>query len=1131
MRNTTRRQQGLFAFVVMSVIFFGVPSLHGQATSGTILGTVTDSSGAVVPGAEVAITNVLTNLRRVVPTNDAGDYQANALVPGDYALLIKAKGFEGYLRSNISLQARATLRVDAKLVVGRTEQQIEVKESISPIATETPTVSGTVEKQGVLDLPLNYRAVDTSPLSIVQTVPGVQVDPSFNISISGNHPAQNEISLDGFSVVNVRFNGPLSEMLPSTESISEVKVTAQQGNAEYGGLGDISFVSHGGTNRFHGSLFEYLQNDAFDATPLFAIAKPPKHANDFGGSIGGPVLLPFYNGRDKTFFYFDWETNRYHTSDALSQGVPTIAERNGDFSALCSTYSSSGTCTDPNGVQLMNPFTGQPYPNDKLPSVNSVSQSILNTFYPSPNFNSGDIASNYRTIAAAPINTNLLDFRIDQKITSNQTLWGRFGWKNYTATNPLGLLQGNESLTTSPRSVGVNYTYVIKPNLLNEFRFGYSQERDTFAFGRFPDAAQLVTQTLGLNLPGPFPPGSAVPGFQFFQSPITGTANNRQENRLQHRLQFTDTMSWIRGHHSMKFGTDIRRLNLQDFVQFIGADNFGVFPFSGQFTGNDIADFELGLPFQSQIAITGPNFSAHETPFAFFWQDQYQFSPKLTLSYGIRYEVHPPFFDNTLQMTNFDPRTASVVVPNAASLKLAAPGFLQGINACPGYPGFTTPCTPVITAAQDHLPESLRRTDWSKVLPRLGFAYRVTPNSVVRGGFGMYDMTLTGITFYSIVGIHTADVRTYPNSVNNGVAAIQFPNTVLPGIGAVAAQGTEGFFAAEPFNLKDPYGLQWNLSVERQFGADTALRVTYVGLRSVQLITNPDLNQIRPQAAPFNQSEQPYPNWNVISITQNGGQSWYNGAEVVLTHRFGGGMSLQSSYTFSKNLSDAEGGAGQSNGGFQGETGNSRLNLYNVRESYGNVSFTRRHYWLTTYTYALPLGRGKKYGSGMPGVLNTLVGNWETMGILSVQSGAFLTPFYNGGSDPSGTNAPSRGPQPPDRVCGGTVAHPTANNYFNVGCFPIPASNIGRFGNSGVGILEGPATVSWNAGIAKVFPITEKFRLRFEATATDVLNHPNLGVPDMNVAATTDFGVVHGVQATQGSTGARTLQLGLRLDF
>jgi len=1119
----------LAAFLVLALFLSG--RLYAQSTSGTILGNVTDASGAVIPAASVTVTNIGTNISRTVLTEESGDYNVPDLTVGNYQVLIDAKGFKSFLRTNLNLDARATIRVDAKLEIGSSESRVEVTAGAPVITTESGTVSDSVPKQNIVDLPLNYRALDTSPLSIVQTVPGVQVDPNFGISISGDHPAQNEVSVDGFSVINIRFNGPLSEMLPSTESLAEVKVTSQLGDADSGGIGDVSFISHGGTNQFHGSLFEYLQNDAFDATPLFAPGKPKKRANDFGGSTGGPVLLPGYTGKDKTFFYFDWESNRFHSSSVISQGVPTLDMRGGNFSALCSTYNSSGMCTDPMGTQLKNPFTGMPYANNMLPSVNTVSQNVLNTLYPRPNFNSGDIASNYRTIEPAPVNTNLLDLRIDEKLTASQTIWGRFSWKNENFTNPLGLLQGNESISTTPRSVGLNYTYVIKPNLLNEFRFGYSQEGDTFAFNQFPNGAQLVSQTLGLNLPGPFPPGSAIPGFQFFQSPIAGTANNRQENRFQRRLQFNDNLSWIHGRHSMKFGTDIRRLSLQDFVQFIGADDFGVFQFNGQFTGNDIADFELGLPFQTQIAITGPNFNAHEMAYAFYGQDQFQVTPKLTLNYGLRYEVHPPFFDNTLQMTNFDPRTASVVVPNAKSLALAAPGFLEAINACPGFPGFTTQCTPVITASQDHLPQTLRRTDWSKILPRLSFAYRVTPNWVVRGGFGMYDMTLTGITFYSIVGIHTADVRTYPNSISGGTPAFQFPNTVLPGIGAVASQGTEGFFAAEPFNLKDPYGLQWSLTVERELGANTGVRLTYTGLRSVQLITNPDLNQIRPQAAPFNAAEQPYPNWSVISSTGNGGQSWFNGIELVLTHRFSKGLSLQSAYTFSKNLSDAEGGAGQSNGGFQGETGNTRLNLYNIRESYGNVSFTRKHMWLTTYTYQFPFGRGQKYGDQMPAYLNAVLGNWQTMGILLVESGPFLTPYYFGGSDPSGTNAPSRGPQPPDRVCAGTVSNPTAADYFNVACFPMPASSIGRFGNSGVGILQGPGTVSWNAGLAKTFALSERFKLRFEATATDVLNHANLAVPDMNIAATTDFGVVHGVQAVQGSTGARSLQFGLRLFF
>jgi hypothetical protein len=969
----------------LSALLLLVTSMAGQTTSATILGTVFDSSGAVIPSAKITVVNLGTNQARTEVTNSSGDYIVQDLVAGMYQVRVEAAGFKTFVNTGLTLESQTMLRINAKLVVGATgagaNETIEVRGAAPVITTETGTVSAQVEKQAITDLPLNYRAVDTSPLSLVQTVPGVQVDPNFNISISGSNPAQNETSVDGISVVDVRYNGPLRENLPSTEALSEVKVTEQLGAAEFGQVGDISFVSKGGTNNYHGTLFEYLQNNSFDATPYFANTTPPKHANDFGGSLGGPIV------KGKTFFFFDFEKNLYHTSNVLVQGVPTADMRSGNFSALCSTYSSSGICTDPSGTQLVNPLTGNPYPNNTLPSVNTVAQNVLNTFYPAPNCPSCPLASNYDTVAAAPINTTLFDVRIDQNLGTKHSLYGRFSWKNDTAINPLGLLQGNES----------NYTYIITPNLLNEFRFGYSHERDSFVFNGFPNGQQLVSQTLGLNLPGPFPSGSAIPGFQFLQSPITGTANNREEDRTQHRYQFNDNLSWVHGHHSMKFGTDIRRLSLQDFVQFIGADDFGVFQFSGQFTGNDIADFELGLPSQSSIAVTGPYFNTSATAFAFFAQDQFQVSPKLTINYGLRYEVHPPFYDKTLQMTNFDPSNGDVVVPNAASLALSAPGFLEAINACPGYPGLTTPCTNVVTAAEDHKPEKLRSTDWSKILPRLNAAYRISDRFVVRAGFGMYDETLTGLTFYSLVGIATANVQSFQNSITNGVPTIQFPQTVAGGIGSVPPPGTEDFRTATQFNLRDPYGEQWSLSLERQLGTETGLRLTYTGLRSVNLLTTPDLNSVRPSTLPYNPALKPFPNFRIVYQTANGAESIYHGVNAVLTHRFSHGLFVQSSYAFSKNLSDAQGsGAAGPNGGFVGENGPFIADRFNYRYDYGDVNFTPRHRWLTTYIYELPVGRGKAFGSGMPAVANAILGNWQTMGILLLQSGPYMTPFYYG---------------------------------------------------------------------------------------------------------------------------------------
>jgi hypothetical protein len=1126
-------RQVVVAIFVCVCLLCGAGIAKAQSTDGTILGSVKDASGAPIADAKVTVTNADTNIEKTVVSNKFGEYQAPGLLPGIYDVRVELQGFNVSIQRGFVLGTRATVRVDVTLVVGTVQTKVEVGAATPAITTETATISAELDTEEVKDLPLNYRATYTGgSIFLVSMLPGVQTDNGYNLTLAGGHTSMNELTMDGFSLMSNRFNNGITQLLPSTEAISEISVTSELGNAEIGQVGQISFIGHGGTNVYHGGLFEYFQNDALDAVPLFATEKAQKRANDFGGSLGGPVRIPGFNGKDRTFFFVDTEINRNHTSTSIVEGVPTSDMRIGNFSALCSTYAANGVCNDPTGLTLMNPFTGQPYPMNTIPQsqINSVSQKVLNTFYPQPNFNSGDIASNFRLIEPSPANSNQFDVRIDEKITDKQLLWGRYDYRRSNNLAALGLLQGNEANVDNTDSLGFTYDYNIKSNLLNEARFGYNRQYFAVTFPQFPDGAALIAQ-LGLNQPGPFPPGSAIPGFIFQQSSIASTANNRQENRHEHRYQFDDNLTWIHGRHAFKFGTDIRRNSYSDFVQFTGADNFGVTDFDGAFTGFDFADFLLGLPSQSQVTNAGPNFEASQLAYAFYAQDEFNPTPKLTINFGLRYEVHPPFFDPGLNMANFDPANGSVIIPNQAAFAITAPIFLASINACPGVPGATTPCTPVITGAEAGVGKALRKTDYTKILPRFGFAYRLTDRWVIRGGAAMYDMTLLGNVFFNGVGINTADVNSYSNSFTAGTPAFQFPNVSLPGLGQVGAPGTSSFFTATQLNLHDPYAEQWNLTAEREISSNTGLRVTYTGMRTIGLLVNPDINTVPICACPYNPALKPFPNWLEVYDGVNGGQSFYNAVGAVLTHRTSHGLTAQSSYYFTKNLSDADGSAGSLNGNSVLENGPFTMNRFNLKGDYGNVNFTRRHRWLNTYVYKIPYGHGEKFGADINSVLNAVAGNWQTAGTFLVQSGPFLTPFYNGGTDPSGTGANFKGPgQRPDRVCNGSVPNPSASGYFNLSCFPIPASGIGRFGNSGVGILVGPGTVVWNAAVFKVFPVNERLRFRLEASFNNILNHGNLGVPDLNVQATSDFGVVHSGQSQEGS-GNRTGQLGLRMDF
>ena len=402
-------RSGIRSFVISTFAFLCLlvssPTLNSQSTDGTILGTVKDTSEAAIADAQVTVTNAETGIAKTAVTNKFGDYEVPGLLPGKYDVEVSSKGFQTSVQRGFLLETRAIVRVDVTLQVGAIQTKVEVNSASPVITTETATISEGFETEEIKDLPLNYRATySAGAIFLVSMLPTVQTDNGYNLTLAGGHTSMNEVTMDGFSIMSNRFNNGITQLLPSTESISEINVTSELGDAEIGQVGQISFIGHGGTNQYHGSLFEYFQNDALDAVPLFQTEKAKLRANDFGGALGGPIRFPGYNGKDRTFFFFDTEFNRNNTSNSIVEGVPTSDMRNGNFSALCSTYNASGVCNSPTGITLVNPFTGLPYPMNTIPTgqINTVSQNILNTFYPQPNFNSGDISSNYRVIAPAP---------------------------------------------------------------------------------------------------------------------------------------------------------------------------------------------------------------------------------------------------------------------------------------------------------------------------------------------------------------------------------------------------------------------------------------------------------------------------------------------------------------------------------------------------------------------------------------------------------------------------------------------------------------------------------------------------------------------------------------------------------
>lgn len=1120
--------KGTRLLVVMGVAMLLCGVALAQTTFGTILGTVSDASGAVLPNAKVTIRNVAENIvARELTSDGLGNYEAQNLKAGRYEISVTAQGFQKYTQSDVLLEARQTLRVNVNLNVGQVSEQVTVEASAAVVNTETQTIAASFGSKQVLELPANYRgARSTSPYNILAFLPGVQSDNSNNFSLQGGLPHQASVTVDGISTIDIRSNGALRDMFPSVEGIAEMRVQAVGNNAEYGQVGDITTTSKGGSNAFHGSAYDYIQNAALDAKAFGSATKPQKVANTFGGSLGGRVF------RDRTFFFVDYEGMRFRSGTTIQNAVPTQAMRNGDFSA--------------ESRKPIDPRTGQRYPNDRIPNISPIATKIM-SYYPLPNFGSTAVqaSGNFRENRPSPIVSDQYDIRMDHNITAKQTIFGRWTWKDITSTSPTRLNFPADNNFNENRSVVVSHNYTLTSRLLNEFRFGLSRNHRGGAFSL--DGAKLV-QELGLQGLGPNFPPNGVPNFTF-----TGVTSNFAHGRngvvRSQTLQVTDNFTWSKGRHTMKFGVDLRRLRSTDITSFTTGDDYGDINFQGLYTGNDFADFLLGVPASTTIAKTGPDSDGRVWHYHYFAQDSWKVSPKLTLEFGLRYEYHPPFKDQAFNISNFDrtvPITGRVIIASdPAALKLTAPGFLSSINACPGPAVGGVPCTPFLTAKQANWPENLRFPDKNNFSPRFGFAYRPfgDTKTVIRGGVGAYTMTILGSVFYSLTGIHSSDVTAFVNSVTAGVPAFQLPATKVGAGASGGPLGSQDFRTANSADWRDPYAIQWNLTAERDLGWATGLRVSYIGMRSVKLPWSPDLNQPLSSTTAFTRrplTDRPFPNWNIIFSRDHGANAIYNALQTELNHRFRGGLTFNSGWTWAKNLGDSAGPAAT---GFSAENGGGRVtNSRDRRSDRGDVASTRRHRVITTSVYELPFGKGKRFLGGINNWADAVVGGWHLSNIILLQTGPFLSPTMSGG-DPSGTNGNNRGTQRPDVVGKGNLDNPTADVWWNRDAFICPGrvagaadrfncnvTPIARFGNAGVGTLLGPGTINWSFGFGKDFKLYESWKLKFEGSFSNLPNHPNLADPGSTNITSAAFGRITSARGAD-SGGNRIGQFSLRLEF
>ena len=1081
--------------------------LLAQAQSGTIVGTVADPAGAVVPGAQVTLRNEATGFQRVVETNASGDFVAYSIPTGAYTLAVEADGFQRLERSGVRLSAAATVEVPLELSLGNVTETVEVSGAAPLLETQDATVSNLVENEEIIDLPLNGRSFT----QLVKLAPGAGTGSSgnlndsvyamrapANITVNGSSAQNNSYLIDGIYNRMLWLNTLV--IVPTIDAVQEFRVMTSNFNAEYGAsAGAITVVqTKSGTNAIHGSLYEFLRNDALDANTFFSnragVDKPSFRRNEFGGSVGGPIV------KDKLFYFGDYQGLRIRQPRPFTATIPTLAQRQwvqtGDFSGLAQTVH------DP-----LNVVNGrrQAFPDNRIPVSRLDEPSVtLIGLLPTPNLGANQYVSNPKLSQ----DTDQFDARVDWNMGADDRLFVKYSFDDTVLDTPgtipapanspielgpwLSAQGGANSGTITPlrnQSFTIGYTNPLSPTTIFESHFGVVRwnQQITQAGSEFNSADQVgipginnVAQSGGL-------PGLNIAGG--FSS--IGHNTTFPEDSQSYSYQYDGNLTTIRGGHTIKLGAQFLNHTFDGFSAFPVRGNFG---YNGQFTrqigagGSQtaLADFALGAyDSLSRSILTGGGFRMRFWQFNWFAEDTWRVNNRLTLNLGVRYEIQAPPYDADDEWANFDVDAQRVIVANA-----------DGQN------------------------RALRSTDTNNLGPRVGLAYKINDKTIFRSGFGMsfVEPGQGGGQLYKNPPFFFAQqIVTDQNGVPERLTSDGVPAAVPPDLSD--PRTIRGGLNAWDQNLELAQMLTWSGGIQRELGLDTLLDVSYVGTKGNRLIHTYNLNQTRP--GPGAQAlRRPYgsvlPNVTDINLRSNAFNSSYHSLQTKLRKRIGHGLTYQLSYTYSKFLSKG----GNINGGGNGPPQDALC----LDCEWGPAPDDVRHRAILSHLYQLPFGKGRKMAPG--GVLGALVNDWDVTGIWTFETGRHFTPVMAA----STSNSAGGSAQRPNLV-GDPVLDPgerTIDRWFDTGLdssgapFLTPAQFT--FGNTGRGILDGPGTFNVDLGIHRNFPVGEKFNINFRWEMFNAFNRANFNEPNAQIG---------GVNAGRvlGTGPARVMQAGLKLEF
>jgi hypothetical protein len=1109
--------QGVFTVLATALLFW--PSVaHSQTVFGSITGVVTDSTGAVIPNALVTAVNRDTGFTRSGATAANGVYTIPDLLPGTYRVGAQAKGFSSLERAGIVLDADHVVNVDIQLTVGAASTHVEVVATAPVINTETATTSYIKASTELVNLPLTVRQTNSSKAFEV-FVPGVGTNDSGNYYGPGTRQMDTYFSNDGIVEMADMDGTGGTPLQPDLDALAEINYITVDAPAEFHSAYNVMTVSKSGTNQFHGDLFYSYSGTALNGRNFFATSPTPVVFNDFAGAIGGPI-----SRSKKTFFFADYEGLRNPTHNVVADNTPLTPWRTGNFSGQLNTSVQTGTdaCGQPiyEGA-ITNPYTGCVFLGNQITSglISPVSQQLQSYFFPPPNYGPPTLqAGNWRGSFSTPLRDDIMDARVDHYFSERDSVYLRYGLRNSPENYQNGNLPpigANPETRFSTEGI-ISYTHTFAPTLLNEFRFGFG--RDPVTHHSTLIGSNIIAQAgiQGITTTGI----DGVPTLNI--SGITSTDVVSVSNHKSTNFEWSDNLSWTRGGHAFKFGADFIRDQL---YQLYDPDNiYGTYSFANTFTGAAYADFLLGLPTTTALNPPVPSLNLRGTLAGFYAQDAFKLTPRITLTYGVRYELPKPYYDTGGRLFSYDPTNGSLVVNNNA-VKSISPLFPTNI--------------PIVTASQAGYPAgSLMHFNKKETYPRIGLAYKLTSDgkTAIRAGYGIFGNTIYGAIAESLTGGPFAGSETFYNSITNGVPLFSFPDPFAPSSGQVAT-----FENVSVFNphLTVPYTQQWNVTLERQVGS-VGLSLAYVGAHTVGLLYPRNINQPPPSTTPFSFSELPNPNLSTITWSENGGSEEYNSLQISAVKRVAQGLTFNSGYTWARDLTD------QLDNDWV--TAQEIQNQFNRAAEWGNHPYTPAQRFYADALYALPFGRSQRFLKQMPGVEEGFLGGWRLSAVGTLTTGKFYTPSFDG-FDPSNTN--NFGGRPDDIPSVALYpAHRTINQWFSPAAFAIPGcpatnpvcsspADVGRFGNAGNSSIEGPPLRDLDLSLMKQFHITESMRLTFQAIFSNVFNHPSFGPPALDISSPGTVGTITSTydangsvwSYSRGSYSERVINFAGRIDF